>query len=196
MDNIVLARKERNNLPAHTQKIQRVFYQHRQRMHFSNSDYQTAGPYAITICAHDRHNNLFDTPAAENILKEEWNHLPQHFAGIALDIHVVMPDHLHCIIWHNGQGENTKSIIDVIKGYKSLCTIAWRQHINGQRADHHGQLWQKNFFDHIIRNETDLENQRVYKLNNPLSAALKKGKTEIEGACEYNSCGHIPFPPE
>ena len=183
-------------MSEHAPKIQRIFYRQRKSMRLRNYDYQTAGAYAITICAHKRYDNLFDIPDVKSFLKEEWENLPRHFVGITLDTHIVMPDHLHCIIWHNGRGEKTKSIIDVIRGYKSSCTIAWHRHINGQQPSHHEQLWQMNFYDHIIRDEKDLENQRVYMRDNPHKAAFKKGKTEIEGACEYNSCGHIPFPPE
>jgi putative transposase len=164
-------------------------------MRLADYDYQTAGAYAMTICAHDRSECLFSAPVVEGILKEEWNHLPQRFSGITLDLIVIMPDHLHCIIWHNGPGENTKSIITVIGGYKSFCANAWLRHIKATDANRSGNLWQRNFYDHIIRNEKDLNAQRAYMLNNPIAAKLKQGRTKIEDACEYNSCGHIPFPP-
>jgi putative transposase len=165
-------------------------------MHLINYDYQTAGAYAITICAHNRHNHLFGIPIIEGILKDEWDHLPQHFEGITPDLIVIMPDHLHCIIWHHGQAEHTKNIIKVIGGYKSLCATAWLRYIKTINADYPGRIWQKSFYDHIIRNEKDLAAQRVYMLNNPIAAKLKQGQNSSERACEYNSCGHIPFPPE
>jgi REP element-mobilizing transposase RayT len=165
-------------------------------MHLINYDYQTAGAYAITICAHNRQDHPFSIMVVEAILKEEWNYLPQHFAGITPDLIVTMPDHLHVIIWHRGRVENTKSIIDVIDGYKSFCSNARLRHIKATNADYTGPLWQRDFYDHIIRNEKDLNAQRTYMLNNPLAATLKQGQMKIERACEYNSCGHIPFPPE
>ena len=180
----------------HAESTRRTLYKPRPHMHLINYDYQTAGAYAITICAHDRHNRLLALPIVESILKEQWDHLPQHFAYVIPDLLVIMPDHLHCIIWHHGAGENTKSVINVIGGYKSLCAVAWRRHLKAISAEYSGHFWQKNFYDHIIRNEKDLDAQRTYMLNNPLAAALKQGKTEIEGACVYNSCGHIPFPLE
>jgi putative transposase len=171
-------------------------YKPRQRMHLIDYDYQMAGAYAMTICARDRRDRLFSIPAIENILKEEWNRLPQHFASVTPDLIVIMPDHLHCIIWHHGPGENTKSIIKVIDGYKSFSSNAWIRHVKATNADYRGGLWQRDFYDHIIRSEKDLHAQRAYMLNNPIAAALKQEQTKIEKACEYNSCGHIPFPPE
>src|ERR1700753_2476835 len=97
-------------------KTDSTSYKSRQRMHLIDYDYQTAGAYAMTICARDRRDRLFCIPAIENILKEEWKRLPQHFAGVTPDLIVIMPDHLHCIIWHHRPGENTKSIIKVIDG--------------------------------------------------------------------------------
>jgi putative transposase len=184
-------------LSKHIQKISRSYlYQPRKRMHLSNYDYQTAGAYAITICAHNRQERPLSIPAVENILKEEWNCLPQHFASIMSDLIVIMPDHLHGIIWHHGRGENTKSIIEVIDSYKSFCSNARLRHIKAINADYPGPLWQRDFYDHIIRNEKDLNAQRTYMLNNPLVVTLKQGQEKIERACEYKSCGHIPFPPE
>ncbi len=165
-------------------------------MHLANYDYQTAGAYAMTICADNRHERLFSMPVVESILKEEWNHLPHHFSGITPDLIVIMPDHLHCIIWHHGPAENTKSILKVIGGYKSLSANAWLRHIKATNADRPANLWQRNFYDHIIRNEKDLHAQRAYMLNNPIVATLKQGQQKTEQACEYNSCGHIPFPLE
>jgi putative transposase len=141
-------------------------------------------------------NCLFSIPAVENILKEEWKHLPSHFAGITPDLIVTMPDHLHCIIWHHGRGETTKNIIDIIGGYKSICSNVWRDYVQATNANYQGRFWQRNFYDHVIRNEKDLENQRKYMLNNPNKAMIKQGIEIVKDACEYNSCGHIPFPPE
>jgi putative transposase len=187
-------KKEDNNLSTPSEKVRQTLYKPRPHMHLVNYDYQTAGAYAMTICAHVRHDRLFSMPIVESILKEEWNRLTQHFANITPDLLVIMPDHLHCIIWHHGRGENTKSIIKVIGGYKSLCTVAWRRHLDVTKEYASRYLWQRNFYDHIIRNEKDLEAQRIYMLNNPIASALKQGKMNVERACEYNSCGHIPFP--
>jgi putative transposase len=183
-------------MSTHSQKPSGIFYKSRVSMRLANYDYRTAGAYAITICANDRQDRPFSMPVVEGLLKEEWNNLPQHFSGIISDIIVIMPDHLHCIIWHQGLEEGTKSVIDVIGGYKSLFTNAWLRHIKATNADYPGRLWQRRFYDHIIRNEKDLDAQRAYMLNNPMAAKLKQGQTKIEKACEYNSCGHIPFPPE
>ena len=165
-------------------------------MRLPNYDYRTAGAYAITICAQERWRSLFDVPTLQAILKETWNDLTQYITHITPDLMVIMPDHLHCIIWQQTGTKNKKSISDIMGYYKSLSANAWIRHLKASGEEYPGKIWQKSFYDHIIRNERDLCAQRAYMLNNPQAAELKKKQIEKKDACEYVSCGHIPFPPK
>jgi REP element-mobilizing transposase RayT len=64
----------------------------------SQRDYGKSGAYFVTICAYQR-QPCFRIPELEQILKQQWQELPQHFPGISLDRFVIMPDHLHFIVW-------------------------------------------------------------------------------------------------
>jgi putative transposase len=165
-------------------------------MRLANYDYRSTGAYAITICATDRHQELLKVPTLNSIIIEEWQRLPQRFVSVTLDILVIMPDHLHGIIWNNGKAENVKSIIDIIGDYKSLVIRTWLKHLKVTGENYPGKIWQKRFYDHIIRNEKDLHAQRTYMLNNPLKAKIKNEQKAEKHVCEYDSCGHIPFPPQ
>jgi len=60
-------------------------------------DYSTPGAYFVTVCTHQR-IDYFDNPECERICREVWDETPEHF-HVKLDRFVIMPDHVHFIIW-------------------------------------------------------------------------------------------------
>ena len=98
----------------------------------------------MTICAQIR-EPLFDTPELRAILRNTWQELPQRFPGIALDEFVIMPDHVHGIIWLNGLVENAPTLSNVIGAYKSLTTNAWLHHITEAKLECSAKFWQRNY---------------------------------------------------
>ena len=74
----------------------------------------------------------------------------------------LMPDHFHALI---GPGECHKSLGEILGAFKSLSTRRyWRWY--------GGRLWQRQFFDHIIRNDQDFEETVIYIQNNPVRKGL------------------------
>ena len=71
---------------------------HRRSVQLHGYDYTQAGAYFITICTRDRECLLSD-PVVSGILVDVWHSLPKWFPGIALDAFVVMPNHVHFVIW-------------------------------------------------------------------------------------------------
>ena len=99
---------------------------------------------------------------------------------IEMDDFIVMPNHVHGIVFiqdksENNQGERPlaptssglkhKSIGSLIAGFKSTVT----KQINAIRETPGVPIWQRNYYDHIIRNEDSLKMIREYVINNPLS---------------------------
>ena len=84
------------------------------------------------------------------------------FIAPVVDDFVVMPNHLHGILWlaSSGEGKATQSLGQVIRAFKARVTFALRS--LGQ-----GPIFQSDFHDHIIREEADLERVRAYILENP-----------------------------
>ena len=136
-------------------------------------DYGSSGAYSFTICAKDR-RPYFKHPVLELILKEEWINLPLHFVGITLDTFMVMADHVHGMLWIDAEVEGSKTLDEIVGGYKSTANVAWLRYIkaNGMRGP--WKLWQRSFNDHVIRNEQDLMEKRKYILNNPIVAEMKR----------------------
>ena len=151
-------------------------------------DYASNGAYFITICTSDRccffgeiKNDDMSLNSVGEMVQKFWNAIPQHFPFIILDEMVVMPNHVHGVLWIdnvNGRdainrvstggitGENNpmfhENISRVVRWYKGRCTFE----INKKYPDINFG-WQSRFHDHIIRNEKSLENIRCYIINNP-----------------------------
>ncbi len=114
------------------------------------------------------------------IVQKEWFDIPNRFPNIQLDSFIVMPNHIHGIInvgvilvvtLDNVINENNRAgtshaptLGDIIGSFKSLCIYKCRN--NGLNA---GKLWQRNYYEHIVRNEAELNKTREYIINNPLN---------------------------
>ena len=141
------------------------------------------GVYFITICAQQREclfGEIVDNDMRINeygiIAQNEWIKSPNIRNEIKLDEYVVMPNHIHGIVWFdNSVGANgrsplhrtnmgSKTLSSFVAGYKSTVT----QQINGLRLLQGVPVWQRNFYEHIIRNERELNIIREYIIKNPL----------------------------
>jgi REP element-mobilizing transposase RayT len=166
-------------------------------------DYSSEGAYFITIVTKNREHffgEIVDGKMIFNVIGDNaqkyWDEIPQHFSFIRLDEMVVMPNHIHGILWIDKLGGigcdvacnvatgNTKnkkmmeispkrgSIATVIRSYKSVVTNKSRQ-INPNFA------WQPRFHDHIIRNEKSLNRIRKYIRNNPVIWQRDRNKEDV-----------------
>jgi REP element-mobilizing transposase RayT len=111
-----------------------------------------------------------------------WKEIPSHFMNVELNEFVVMPNHLHGIIKINEPVgvqnieplQNTyqhvipKSLGSIIRSYKAAVTHECRKY------RYHNFHWQRNYYEHIIRNDNELNNIRDYIHNNVLQWALEK----------------------
>ncbi len=168
---------------------------HRLSIRLKGYDYSQKGAYFVTICAQNRVCRFGDVLDGEMGLKdagrmvqEVWNQISENYSGITTDAFVVMPNHIHGIIivgaiprdcpGANGRTEGQPqgvaptgvlSLPDVVQSFKSLTT---KYYIDGvkQRGwrPFHGKLWQRNYYEHIIRNMNNLYETREYIANNPL----------------------------
>jgi putative transposase len=149
-------------------------------------DYGSSGLYYITICTKDRvhyfgdivsdqnsetHNyaSLQKTPIAE-IANKNWFDIPNHFPFVELDDFVIMPNHIHSILFINKPdktnwqpnkfGSQSQNLGSIIRNYKgSVKTYATTNNIEF--------AWQPRYYDRVIRNEKEYANVRQYIFNNP-----------------------------
>ena len=70
----------------------------RRSMRLPAYDYSSNGAYFVTICLQER-EPLLMSPELHKILEDTWNTLPQRFPSVVLDDFIIMPDHVHFIVW-------------------------------------------------------------------------------------------------
>ena len=153
----------------------------RKNIRLSQYDYRSPGYYYVTFCTHNRaciSGDLVDakmilSPFGE-IVDSIWHFLPEHFLNVSVDWVQIMPNHVHAIIII---GEDERVIGKDLKPFKGEPTLGqivgyWKYQtskiINGnQLRDDLIEVWQPNMFEHIIRNERELQAFRMYIQNNP-----------------------------
>ena len=146
-------------------------------------DYTQAGAYFVTLCIRDGEcilGNIVDGLVLLNdyghIVDECWQWLCRQYPYVKLDEWVVMPDHLHGIIvildddTSRRGGSRTapttwkrKPLGRLIGAFKTVST----KQINIMRKIPGAQVWQRNYFERIVRNETELNRIRQYIIENP-----------------------------
>jgi len=137
-------------------------------------DYTQPGPYFVTINART-HDPIFEHPQLHAILHETWQALPQQFPGVQLDAFVIMPNHIHSILWLPGQGQPAPTLSSVVGAYKSLTTVAWIHTCNAMGIQGFGTFWLDDFYDRIIASTTALQRIRHYIRHNPTALANREG---------------------
>ncbi len=155
---------------------------HRRSIRLKNHDYASPGGYFITICTHDREHIFGQIRNREMVLNEFgsiathcWNALLKHFSHIRLDASVVMPNHFHGILWINqypeGHHRTDRKFGDAIAG--SISTIigsfksATSRSLNKLQKNTGAAVWERNYHEHIIRNQEAQIDIQKYILNNP-----------------------------
>ncbi|MDH7464446.1 hypothetical protein QEG73_24330 [Chitinophagaceae bacterium 26-R-25] len=153
---------------------------HRRSIRLQGYDYSQAGLYFITLCCHEKNhlfgkieNNQMLLNEAGAIAYDEWFKTPEVRPNVALAEFVVMPNHIHGIIIIKHSESVTQSAINrfngtshtigaIVRGYKSVVT----QKINST-YEHPITVWQRNYYEHIIRTEESYHNIANYIINNP-----------------------------
>jgi len=166
---------------------------HRRSIRLQGYDYSRSGGYFVTICTENREclfGDVIDGEMALNdagrIAADEWTKTALIRDEIQLDEWVVMPNHFHGIVWitHGTvrhcrgdrpvapttirpvaptAGPQPRSLGAMIAGFKSAVT----KRINELRQTAGAKLWQRNYYEHIVRNENELNRIRQYIIDNP-----------------------------
>lgn len=169
----------------------------RHSLRLKGYDYSQPGGYYITICTQGRRRLFGEVAGQQMILGDAgrmidrwWSQMPHKFPNITLDEYVTMPDHFHGIIIINNDvddggvplvgtlnADNTSDragtrpapeVGDIIGAFKSLTT---NEYIHNVRENGwvplDGKLWQRSYWEHIIRDEREMDIKRQYIIDNP-----------------------------
>jgi REP element-mobilizing transposase RayT len=148
-------------------------------------DYRNPGYYFVTICTRGR-GHYFGKVEGEDvrlsaigeIAAQCWAETPQHHAGIELDEWVIMPNHAHgivvivetlqCNVSTDTVAKNQMSAISPKTGSLSVAVRSFKSAVSKMAHNAgHEFGWQERFWDHIIRDETELNRIRNYIRANP-----------------------------
>lgn len=162
---------------------------HRKSMRLKNYDYTSAGAYFMTICTHDRKclfghidNGKMVLNSYGDIVRNVWGDLINHMGGIRLEVFVVMPNHMHGIVMIKRAGlepaptKNAEAVGAGSKPALSQCGLSEivrqfktfsAKRINALRQTAGAPVWQRNYYEHVIRDEKTLFEIREYIENNP-----------------------------
>ncbi len=177
---------------SHRKKLQMNYnpqIHQRRSIRLPGFDYTQLGAYFVTICA-DRRECLFGKVADGDVVlnhfgrlaHEEWTYTEIIRPEVQLDEFVIMPNHIHGIITMR-QPEGSvgahgraplscedaplqrppRSLGSLIAGFKSPVT----KRINQSRHTPGQPVWQRNYYEHVIRGERDLHRIRQYIRDNP-----------------------------
>ena len=165
---------------------------HRRSIRLKGYDYSQAGAYYVTVCTHN-HLCLFGHVVNEKMMLNDpgrmiqsvWDQLTNQFSNIELDEYVIMPNHIHGISFIVGaslvgaqpstwQGAGTRPAPTVGLGHivGAFKSIATNEYIRGVKQHgwptFAGKLWQRNYYERVIRNDVELKRIRQYIVENPM----------------------------
>jgi len=149
--------------------------QQRKPNRLSNYDYNQNGAYFVTICTRDRKPILsaivgdgFPVPKSTGKIAEEYIYkIPEKYPTVSIDRYVIMPDHIHLLLRidtdPNGTGNPSPTLGNIIGWYKYQVT----KQANLQTNAPGERLFQRSYYDHVIRNQCDYDEIWQYIENNP-----------------------------
>ncbi len=158
----------------------------RRSLRLAGYDYTQEGAYFVTICAFQRacvFGEIVDEEMHASrygrIVDAAWHDIPEHHPQVMLDEYVLMPNHVHAVLFllNDGVGQAPAgrpkgpprgSLGAVVGSFKSAVT----RRINWLRAGPGAPVWQRNYNDRIVRDEEELFRIRTYIRENPLRWAL------------------------
>lgn len=159
----------------------------RKNLRLENYDYSQNGGYFVTICTHERSHvfgevtgsvvgaNLCVRPNEPDKMVLKWLfEIENKYPGTKIDYYIVMPDHLHFVLLKTG-AHTGAPLQEIVKWFKTQTTNEYIKGVKiGLYEPFNRHLWQRGYFEHIIRNQQDLDEIRRYIENNPAKWVLEK----------------------
>lgn len=154
----------------------------RKKNRLDGFDYSNGGCYFITICVKGRKHILSKIIVGEGsplprltlhgeIVKKYISSIPQKYPNVISDKYVIMPDHIHLIlgIKNDGRDDPSPTVSNVVGWLKYNIT----KEINVICGENGTSIFQRSYYDHIIRNQLDYDETWYYIDNNPINWIMK-----------------------
>ncbi len=162
----------------------------RKNIRLENYDYSQAGYYFVTICTNDRINLFGQIVGSIHestemmqmqlnlngiVVKSVIENLSTRFINIDIDIYIIMPNHIHMnVVITNEKAIHEsplpkRSLLSKVLGYLKMNSSK-QIHLTNNGL----KVWQRGYYDHVIRNEQELQEIREYIFHNPTKWQLDK----------------------
>jgi putative transposase len=170
---------------------------HNTRLH--SYDYTWQGAYFVTICTHDKQSLFGDIPGNRirlnpygEIVDSVWKGIPLHYPEVKNDVFIIMPNHVHGIIFIQDRRRSgprpaptTKHpLSEIVRAFKSYSS----RKINEHRHSEGTPVWQRSYYEHVIRSEEEFTRIGEYILNN-----ASKWETDHENPNTLTKPPLLPF---
>jgi REP element-mobilizing transposase RayT len=153
-------------------------FHHRRSIRLKDYDYSRSGAYFVTICVRQRECLFGEIKSGEmhlnkygRMVEASWDDLPNHYHHVEIDESIVMPNHIHGIIVLNNVGAGLKpaptkqhGLPEIVRAFKTFSARQINHILNTPGIP----LWQRNYYERIIRDERELNAVREYIRQNAL----------------------------
>ena len=153
----------------------------RRGLRLANFDYSSPGAYFVTICVQNRVHLFGKIPDGDvrlndagHMVHDSWTAITNQFPSVRLDAFVIMPNHLHGLLWltspFTAEQDNVAqpALPDIMQWFKSWTTAQYRQGVvQHDWTPYPKKLWQRSYYDHIVRHDEALNAIRGYIEQNP-----------------------------
>jgi REP element-mobilizing transposase RayT len=150
----------------------------RKQIRLKNYDYSQSGLYYVTICTQNREylfgnvlNGKMELNDFGKIINDVLFTIQKHFDHVELDEFVIMPNHIHGIVIIVGAGSSRPILGKIIGYFKYKSTKRINDLLGSENPTPTikiKKIFQRNYYEHVIRNENELIKIREYIKNNPL----------------------------
>jgi putative transposase len=175
------------------------FNRSRRPLRLKNYNYSSQGAYFVTICSYQREplfgqvvNEEMKLNETGRIVESVWYDLSNHYFDIELDQFVVMPNHIHGIIVLRGSVEaglkpaptrlKNHGLPEIVRALKTFSSRAINLFLKTPKRI----IWQRGYFEHVIRDEEGLNKIREYIINNPFSWPLDRENQARIGVNDFD----------
>ena len=164
-------------------------------------DYSQEGAYFVTLCLQGRKcllGEILDGTMRFNpagaMLEKWWKELERKFPSVKTDYHAVMPNHFHGIIFITSPvtsadkgGHIGPPLQRIMQWFKTMTT---NEYVHGVKehgwSAFQGSLWQRSFYEHVIRDDKSLNRIREYIVNNPQRWELDRENLRRQGEDDFD----------
>ena len=169
---------------------------HRRSIRLRDYDYSRNGAYYVTICTRNRDcilskidsetvgaglapalyaeasESIVRLTKAGEIAEKNWLEIPERCANVCIDEFVIMPNHIHGIILISSDALGATARVaptlgQIIGSFKSKCVMEYLNHIETNNINATAKMWQRNYYEHVIRNEDEMNKTKEYIQLNP-----------------------------